>query len=200
MNLSKLFEMQRVLDKRITDVHPVQEGENRLAKKILALQVELGECANEWRGFKFWSEEQEPRMKVVIKEPQGQCADVIKYPLLEEYVDCLHFVLSIGNEIIKKYGKDLKELVLNDEILIDTSSKKEIDITNQFNMLFLNTTSLYISTIDEYYDYEDSIGIFNELFESFIGLGEMLGFTWDQIEQAYFDKNKVNHNRQATGY
>ncbi len=205
MNLSKLFEMQRVLDKRITDVHTVQEGENRLAKKILALQVELGECANEWRGFKFWSTDQEPRTRKYLTNYTEQDSHlgvgaVWVNPLLEEYVDCLHFILSIGNEIIKKYGKDLKELVLNDEILIDTSSKKEIDITNQFNMLFLNTTSLYISTIDEYYDYEDSIGIFNELFESFIGLGEMLGFTWNQIEQAYFDKNEVNHNRQATGY
>lgn len=36
--------------------------------------------------------------------------------------------------------------------------------------------------------------------ELYIGLGEMLGFTWDQIEEAYYAKNKVNHERQNTGY
>lgn len=55
MNLQNLFELQKQLDEHIYEDHPVQDGEDRLAKKILALQVELGELANEWRGFKFWS-------------------------------------------------------------------------------------------------------------------------------------------------
>src|SRR5690606_25251306 len=93
----------------------------RLAKKILALQVELGELANEWRGFKFWSKDQEPRTKVkkvcetcggeryiLISESFGfdKCSDCDgkgdfgeTNPLLEEYVDCLHFILSIGLEL-----------------------------------------------------------------------------------------------------
>ncbi|MEK4091705.1 dUTP diphosphatase [Viridibacillus sp. FSL H8-0110] len=48
MNLTKLFEAQRELDLYIDQQHPVQPGEDRLSKKILALLVELGECANEW--------------------------------------------------------------------------------------------------------------------------------------------------------
>src|SRR5690606_6157450 len=64
MNLSKLFEMQAKLDAHIEREHPCKENEDRLVKKILALQVELGELANEWRGFKFWSEEQAPRTEV----------------------------------------------------------------------------------------------------------------------------------------
>src|SRR5690554_4282011 len=92
MNLSKLFELQRQLDARIEKEHPRQDGEDRLAKKILALMVELGELANEWRGFKFWSEDQEPRTEL--------WDDRLRFhnPLLEEYVDCLHFLLSIGLE------------------------------------------------------------------------------------------------------
>jgi dimeric dUTPase (all-alpha-NTP-PPase superfamily) len=38
------------------------------------------------------------------------------------------------------------------------------------------------------------------LFERFIELGEHLGFTWDEIEQAYFTKNQINVQRQETGY
>lgn len=49
MNLSKLFEMQKELDEHIEKEHPREPGEDRLAKKILALQVELGELANEWK-------------------------------------------------------------------------------------------------------------------------------------------------------
>ena len=64
MNLEKLFQMQKELDARILEEHPVQEGEDRLAKKILALLVELGELANEWRGCKYWSNDQEPRTEV----------------------------------------------------------------------------------------------------------------------------------------
>src|SRR5690606_9793852 len=118
MNLSKLFEIQRNLDDHIEREHPRQPGEERLAKKILALQVELGELANEWRGFKFWSKDQEPRIKDYKQtkckwcngsgdDGTGVCpdckssGDVYKEynPLLEEYVDCLHFILSIGLEI-----------------------------------------------------------------------------------------------------
>jgi dimeric dUTPase (all-alpha-NTP-PPase superfamily) len=40
----------------------------------------------------------------------------------------------------------------------------------------------------------------NLFYYCFFGLGEMLGFTWDEIEQAYFAKNKINHVRQETGY
>ena len=40
MNLQRLFEMQRQLDAHIEKEHPRELGEDRLAKKILALQVE----------------------------------------------------------------------------------------------------------------------------------------------------------------
>src|SRR5690606_1696390 len=106
MNLKHLFELQAKLDERIYAEHPVQEGENRLAKKILALQVELGELANCWRGFKYWSNDQEPRTKAIdfalwVKngrevDEEGKPTNCFKNPLLEEYVDCLHFILSIG--------------------------------------------------------------------------------------------------------
>ncbi|OQP08284.1 dUTP diphosphatase, partial [Geobacillus thermoleovorans] len=74
MKLQKLFEAQRELDEHIDKIHPREK--TRLEEKILALQTELGEIANEWRQFKFWSNDREPRTE----------------RLLEEYVDGLHFV------------------------------------------------------------------------------------------------------------
>ncbi len=178
MNLNKLFETQKILDDHIEKEHPRQEDEDRLSKKILALQVELGECANEWRWFKFWSKDQEPRTNIVHKDSHGQCAPVTTNPLLEEYVDCLHFILSIGLE---------KEWT---HIIIDLYLKAD-DITNQFLLLF--------SKIGDFAIYKTK-GNYYQIIELFKGLGEMLGFTWEQIEEAYMKKNEINHERQDNGY
>ncbi|MFY0167293.1 dUTP diphosphatase, partial [Bacillus anthracis] len=35
---------------------------------------------------------------------------------------------------------------------------------------------------------------------SFLGLGKKLGFTFEEIEQGYYKKNEVNHQRQDNGY
>jgi dimeric dUTPase (all-alpha-NTP-PPase superfamily) len=207
MNLQKLFEMQRQLDERIEQEHPRQEGEDRLAKKILALQVELGELANEWRGFKFWSKNQEPRIQKRehcpdcmkrgfsrYNSPEDDeywcktCAGYLvidKNPLLEEYVDALHFILSIGLEI--EYGTEYNP---NHEINVFVSKEtyKARNIINQFNSVFELANAM---SHDDYYF---------ELFASFIHLGEMLGFTPEEIEEAYMKKNKINHGRQNNNY
>ncbi|WP_117017104.1 dUTP diphosphatase [Aeribacillus pallidus] len=190
MNLSKLFELQRQLDAHIEKEHPRQEGEDRLAKKILALMVELGELCNCWRGFKYWSYDQEPRTYVQAgcEECVGgltYCEKCIRNPLLEEYVDCLHFILSIGNEISMN------------EVYEDSAPKPVYfdDIIYQFMFVNQDISSLY-------YNRHDDINgeIYDLIFSSFLGLGQMLGFTWEQIEAAYLEKNAVNHQRQESGY
>lgn len=30
--------------------------------------------------------------------------------------------------------------------------------------------------------------------------GEMLGYTWNEVEEAYMQKNAINHQRQDGGY
>ncbi|MBD7937162.1 dUTP diphosphatase [Cytobacillus sp. Sa5YUA1] len=157
MNMEKLFAQQQILKDRIG-----YNGEDRFEKLVLALLVELGECANEWRGFKFWSKNQEPRNRT-----------------LEEYVDGLHFVLEIGLEHeFDPDGLAIEEL-------------KYPTITRQFTALFKTDWEIYE---------EGCGGYFHEGLELYIGLGGMLGFTWEQIEQAYMDKNAVNHERQNNGY
>src|SRR5690606_3046979 len=104
MNLAKLFEMQRFLDEHINKEKGL-EGQHLLDKKILALHVELGGLAQNWRGFKFWSEDQEPRYETVEiyvhgydgpgQDTRASIQEYQAQPILEEYVDCLHFILSI---------------------------------------------------------------------------------------------------------
>ncbi|MBA2878020.1 dimeric dUTPase (all-alpha-NTP-PPase superfamily) [Anoxybacillus kamchatkensis] len=178
MNLVKLFELQRQLDAHIEKEHPRQEGEDRLAKKILALQVELGELCNCWRGFKFWSNNQKPHTKA-LRNPAMMPEDQEWYnPLLEEYVDCLHFLLSIGleSEIGTFTGDELMPIKMG-------------TIEIQFITLFKVTVTFL-----------EDINYYPDMWELFLGLGEMLGFTWEQIEEAYMQKNAENHARQERGY
>jgi dimeric dUTPase (all-alpha-NTP-PPase superfamily) len=212
MNLQKLFELQRKLDEHIEQQHPRQEGEDRLAKKILALQVELGELANEWRGFKFWSNDQEPRTEVKIpcrfcsgagkgyfcgneytgqKEQciycHGTGVKKIQNRLLEEYVDCLHFILSIGLEI--EFKRKPIDII------------KSHDVITQFNEMFRLVSTFWriyaetgvIKGCGLYDTYED-------ILRTYMGLGQELGFSWKQIEEAYCRKNAINHERQENGY
>jgi dimeric dUTPase (all-alpha-NTP-PPase superfamily) len=201
MDLAKLFEMQRQLDTHIEKEHPRQEGEDRLVKKILALQVELGELCNCWRGFKFWSNNQKPRTLVHsicpscggTGTPKGipwesgidcdKCegtGEIETNPLLEEYVDCLHFILSIGLETGKYKEVEFKALYVDEQ-----------DIVMQFNVLF--------DKVGDFYAYRTK-GNYQIVLSLFLALGEMLGFTWEQIEEAYMKKNVENHRRQEVGY
>lgn len=183
MNLSKLFEIQRKLDAEIEKNHPSAEGEDRLVKRILALQVELGELANEWRGFKFWSLNQEPntwtyRSKLVDGSPGVEFYN----PLLEEYVDCLHFVLSLGIQL----GFE-DELILGNTQRTTSIEEKFIEVG--YYVIQCRLDKSHAAKV--YYE---------ELCDNFLDLGEMLGFTWEQIESAYMSKNQTNWERQGNGY
>ena len=181
MNLQKLFKTQKILDDRILEEKGL-EGQDLLPEKILALQVELGELANEWRVFKFWSENREPRTKARRKSRDflGKPIAINRNPLLEEYVDCLHFILSIGNEL------GFQNQVRRSKII-----NLEKDILEQFSMTFGEVVMLEESRFLKLYEI---------LMNIFLGLGDLLGFTLKQIETAYYSKNKINHARQENGY
>src|SRR5690625_5033834 len=198
MNLTKLFETQRELDAKIL-LSKGLVGHDLLDKKILALQVELGELANEWQMFKFWKEDREPITEYRLKCPNGcyygeirslkgvSCCDkcggdgyTTTYPLLEEYVDCLHFILSIGNEF--EYSQD------NDKVEpISWPVALEVQLSDLISKV--HSVSHWCAGVkfDGFYT--------EEIINPFLGVGTQLGFTWEQIEQAYYSKNKINHER-----
>lgn len=189
MNLAKLFETQAALDEHIMQEHPELVGQNNLDWKILALQVELGECANEWRGFKKWSTDQEPRTVRKIETEWDDDGNATEWlcneninPLLEEYVDCLHFILSIGLELKIDLTEEWPSWI-----------QMPLGTLKHFSLVF----SL-IANLDEYNSMLHER--WRELFEEFYWLGESLGFSWEQIKSAYFTKNQINHERQESGY
>ncbi|PIC65360.1 dUTPase [Sporosarcina sp. P13] len=168
MNFKKLFETQKALDYHIVEEKGL-EGQNLIAKKVVALQVELSELMNELpEVFKFWSNKKNDYEKA-----------------LEEFVDSLHFILSIGIE----KGYSVEELI----VMLSGNSGVSVgqDVLKQFK--YLNGAVSDFSFDGTKYSYE-------ELLLYFINLGESLGFTTDQIEAAYYAKNEVNHERQISGY
>ncbi|MFE3973169.1 MULTISPECIES: dUTP diphosphatase [unclassified Peribacillus] len=185
MNLTKLFDAQKELEKVGLFNY---RGPDRFDKLVLALLVELGECANEWRGFKFWSTDQKPRTKALKNQVMMEEDKVYYNPLLEEYVDGLHFVLGIGLEIAQKMDLDVSDYFEEINSDIERGYHKEANITQQFNTLFHITSIVNL-------DFE-----YSDLFAYYYHLGEMLGFADEQVEQAYFEKNKINHQRQSEGY
>ena len=213
MNLSKLFEMQRELDEHIEREHPRKPKEDRLAKKVLALLVELGELANEWRGFKYWSYNQKPKTEELGECPLckgtgdlgtvwaenciecgGSGKVVVKNPLLEEYVDGLHFLLSIGLEI----GCDQNLTIGN--------VPKRNSLIDMFMDVF-KQVAVFDSCLSDLKHLHKDIKNYNAhrvhysiLLDLYLELGQMLGFTWERIEEAYMSKNAENHARQENGY
>lgn len=161
MDWELLFEKQVKLDAYISNNHDLSKAD-LFEQKILALLVELGELANETRCFKFWSMKARNEDSVII----------------EEYVDNIHFLLSLGLE---------KNLAFK-EI---TYEKKNVSETAQFNHIFE-----YISKFREDTTKENYLN----LFKAYLQLANILGFSNEAIMKAYDAKNEVNFARQDQGY
>lgn len=224
MNLDKLIKMQRGLGNKIREEKGLQDAD-LVANTYVALQVELAEFANEARWFKHWSNDQEPRNKdiechvcegkgdfisdidhfEIIKENCGYCDGTgiqEKNPLLEEFVDSLHFFLSLA---IQKGWE--KQLYVYEEAILDLQeegfdgglSGVYLELIYYLNKSYMENNkdekieNAFGKTVQEFY--------FNTAWFLFIAIG-LIGFefTEEQIEQAYIDKNKVNHERQENGY
>lgn len=161
MNLQKLFEMQKELDAFIEKTQKIER--DVFKEKGLALMVELAELANETRCFKFWS----------TKGPSER--DVI----LEEYVDSIHFILSLG---LLKGFTSIKEWPVVEE-------KRDLTeiflMTQNAILMFINnpTKEGYLA-IWQYY------GV----------IAYNLGFSFNDVVHAYLEKNEENYKRQRSGY
>ncbi|KKE79021.1 dUTP diphosphatase [Oceanobacillus caeni] len=162
MNWEELYSMQQSLDNHIESNHQLK-NQDLFQEKYLALLVELGELANETRCFKFWSNKSRNNNDII----------------LEEYVDGLHFILSLGLEKGYRYtSRNLSELTRAAE-------------TEQFNIVFESCINFYKNVSKETYE---------QLFMNFLLLGEVLGFSESDIQVAYYKKNEINFERQNKGY
>ena len=161
MNLQKLFEMQKELDAFIEKTQKIER--DVFKEKGLALMVELAELANETRCFKFWS----------TKGPSER--DVI----LEEYVDSIHFILSLG---LLKGFTSIEEWPVVEE---------KRDLTE----IFLMTQNAILKFIN------------NPTKEGYLAIWQYygviaynLGFSFNDVVHAYLEKNEENYKRQRSGY
>lgn len=161
MNIQKLFVMQRELDSFIERTQNIDFDVFR--EKTLALLVELGELANETRCFKFWSK-------------KGPSADEV---ILEEFVDSIHFLLSLG--IMKGY-ENLEQWPTDD---------REDSLTE----LFLQTQQAIIE-----FSNDSTFEKYEEIWKCYGAIAQVLNFEELNIIEAYISKNEKNYERQRTGY
>lgn len=200
LNINELFIPQDKLDKIIENKKSLQ-GQDLKKRKMVAALAELYECANEARFFKFWSENQRARTAVECHACDGEgnfnnwlvedghlgedcqyClgTGIQEKPLLEEYVDVIHFMISIALEYDYKSHDYRKPIStdLNDRLL---------DIT------YLIASLRHVQKKVRHHQ-------ISLIFDYVISFGYQLGFTEEQVIKEYYRKNEINLRRQETGY
>lgn len=160
MNINSLFPKQAELDKYIYENNNVTDKEV-FERKIVAFLDELFELANELQFFKYWKKE------IEIDRQQS----------LEEYIDVVHFALSIAISLdISSHEFEPKEVI--------DLNKRFLGITNLATVLSVSKEP------------EHATALLNNV----LNLGHQLGLDEDTIIKAYNRKNEVNHKRQDGGY
>lgn len=175
MDLNKLYKMQEELDKFILEKHNIKMSKEELLNNtILSLLVEVGELANTTRCFKHWSTKGMMDKEVVI----------------DELADVWHFYLSIGNQIgVEMVARD----IVRARRIINATNDT---MTEVFNCIYNLTTHM-----------QDAIDGDKWVKNSYVSLGMVLpvlshklGFTDEEVEQAYLKKHEENYKRQREGY
>src|SRR5699024_6622427 len=154
MNWASLYDMQQKLDTYIIETHQL-ENESLFDERMLALLVELGELANETRCFKFWSHKKANERDVI----------------LEEYVDNIHFILSVGLTTDLRY-----------------ESKEPVQPTNNS----LTSQSQRSSTACRVFNKKRRKETYQTMFDSSLRIRLSLGFSTKDIQHAYLKKNENN--------
>lgn len=201
MNFKKLQNMQAKLDEAILADKAPMTAEERFNKTLVALSVEIAEVANCAEHFKFWKDNKgkfdgdrfavewdcegmpiigyydyEEGVDYQISKEQAH-----RLTLIEECSDALHFILSLANQMNK-------ELVGFSLVPFETT-KEEKYIKIQSTICFLTTSYGRVKQID-----------LENLTDYFYDYVELLGITPQELERAYYDKNKINYERLENGY
>ena len=98
--------------------------------------------------------------------------------VLDEYADGLHFFLSLGIDI--KTDKEVYEI-----------AKPERNLTDQFHLVY--------RLICDFKD-EASNENYIKAFQEFLNIVPLIGYTWKDLEEAYYKKLGTNYVRQETNY
>lgn len=164
-----------------------------LIKEMLDMQEKLDEAIMKEYGL---TEIDEENLRMAILDEVGELthelkanwcwwkktqAPVDKQKVLGELVDIWHFVLSYQNHF--NFGEEARLSYLNEEELSNGMLKR---LRTKKSNLSKVLTRLVI--------FESSI------IPVLIAITEYIGFTIEQVYEAYCDKNKVNYQRLESGY
>ncbi|MDR2557600.1 MAG: dUTP diphosphatase [Mycoplasmataceae bacterium] len=168
IDLTELYEKQEHLNNLILEKHQLTR-DSILQETKLATLVELAELANEVRSFKYWSYKGMNDRSIV----------------LEEYVDGIHFALTIG--IILNLPKKI------DIPTISITNDRKI-LTKHFNDLFnlLNRV--------EFTDESQNVENAKKYLAAYLAFGYTIGFDFKEIVNAYNAKYEINLKRQRENY
>lgn len=162
LELEYMFEMQKQLDESVAERTGMRlDSYEALEKREYAFHTEVHELANEISFFKYWK-----KSHVIDRDST-----------LEELVDCIHFLLSIG--LTKGYERTVKRVTAFE-------LWEDYDMIELFKELRRNEL--------------DSVGRWVMAFSLLLGVGLKCGFTIQDINKAYQLKNAVNEVRQLEGY
>lgn len=168
--LQEMMAMQKSLDEYVIANNEIGEDVNITQGRYIALKTELHEFINEIKFFKYWS-----KNKKINKEH-----------ILEEGIDCVHFILSLMIE----FGYDIQEdLEITEKQLEHIQNKTMAE-------LYLMTDTLLVDTFITN-AYKENMA------SALVGIMLMFnrcGFTGDDLYNAYIKKNKVNIERQNNAY
>lgn len=173
MNLQKLYKMQEELDNHILLNNYKRTGKGIGKEKLLnntVLALQV-EIAELANATRCFKHWS-------TKEPES------KERLLDELADILHFYLSVGNQIGFKMG-NMFEYYSIKAIMNDISEDK----TYSFVRLMVTANKII-----------DNLEYYTVFGHRLLTLGELLGFTDEEVEQAYLNKHKENYRRQREGY
>lgn len=164
-----------------------------LIKEMLQMQAKLDEAIMNEYGL---TEINEDNLRMAILDEVGELTHELKgewcwwkktqapvddKKVLGELVDIWHFVLSYQNHF--NFGEEARLSYLNEEELSNGMFKR---LRTKKSNLSKVLTRLVI--------FESSI------IPVLIAITEYLGFTIEQVYEAYSDKNKINYQRLKEGY
>ena len=202
MNFKKLQAMQAKLDEATLADKAPMTAEERFNKTLVALSVEIAEVANCAEHFKFWKDNKgkidydrfdvdwdyEGTQIIGYYDYKKGATHQISYEqahrltLIEECSDALHFILSLANQVDYKIVGIGKHF----EISKDRDSLEK-------NFLFLN----HVIGLREFKHFHSDLEMIIDVFFIYIN---QLGIAQQELEQAYYDKNKINYERLENGY
>lgn len=170
MNVLSMVAAQQKLDAFIIDNKKITE--DLVLNTVVALEIELSEMANEKRWFKHWSEKRHEA----------------KEGLLSEVADVMHFYFSLS---LQKHWIDH---------LSKTAKIKKMSYEDA-NKAYLECKMYLFQAFKEVNQKEDSVIYFACSWEWFLSfVVNFCGFTYEELENAYWTKHDINIARQSEGY